>query len=110
MEGLRYDRQIRLWGEEGQSSIQETTGEIKWRRFIQRFHHPYLVCVLGSSALASEILKNLVLAGINRFHVIDDALVELADLGQNFFVSREDVGKPRAGVITKMLKVGRSQQ
>ena len=63
------------------------------------------MCVFGSSTLASEILKNLVLAGINRFHVVDDALVELTDLGQNFFISQEDVGKPRAGVITKMLKV-----
>ena len=43
---IRYDRQIRFWGDEGQSSIQQAR-----------------ICVFGLSALASEILKSLVLAG-----------------------------------------------
>ncbi|VDL83449.1 unnamed protein product [Nippostrongylus brasiliensis] len=48
MDEVRYDRQLRLWGEEGQSSIARTS-----------------VCVLGSSALGTEIVKSLVLAGIH---------------------------------------------
>uniref|UniRef100_A0A914PV96 THIF-type NAD/FAD binding fold domain-containing protein n=1 Tax=Panagrolaimus davidi TaxID=227884 RepID=A0A914PV96_9BILA len=83
---LRYDRQIRLWGEEGQASIQNTN-----------------VCVLGSRALATETLKNLVLPGINSFHIIDDANVDITDLGHNFFLTQNDIGEPRAKVITKYL-------
>uniref|UniRef100_A0AC34GG41 THIF-type NAD/FAD binding fold domain-containing protein n=1 Tax=Panagrolaimus sp. ES5 TaxID=591445 RepID=A0AC34GG41_9BILA len=83
---IRYDRQIRLWGEEGQASIQNTN-----------------VCVLGSRALASETLKNLVLPGINSFHIIDDAPVDITDLGHNFFLTEKDLGQPRAKVIAKHL-------
>uniref|UniRef100_A0A914GWU2 Uncharacterized protein n=1 Tax=Globodera rostochiensis TaxID=31243 RepID=A0A914GWU2_GLORO len=45
----RYDRQIRLWGDDGQLSIQQAR-----------------ICVFGSNALAAEILKSLVLAGIEE--------------------------------------------
>lgn len=88
MIGARYDRQIRLWGDEGQTSIQKTR-----------------VCVLGSSALASETLKSLVLAGIESFHVVDDALVTPTDLGQNFFVSEAQLGKNRAEAVVELLSV-----
>lgn len=88
MIGARYDRQIRLWGDEGQTSIQKTR-----------------VCVLGSSALATEILKSLVLAGIESFHVVDDALVSATDLGQNFFVAESALGGHRAAAVVELLSV-----
>lgn len=44
------------------------------------------VCMLGSTAIASETLKNLVLPGIGHLTVVDSALVEASDLGQNFFL------------------------
>ncbi|CAI5444914.1 unnamed protein product [Caenorhabditis angaria] len=84
---IRYDRQVRLWGEEGQSSIGATT-----------------VCLLGSDSLGTEILKSLVLAGIQSFFIVDDAKVEIADIGQNFFLHIEDVGKNRAEVTLEKLK------
>lgn len=83
---MRYDRQIRLWGDEGQTSIGGTK-----------------VCMLGSSTIASEILKNLVLAGIKSFHIVDSKLLEPHDLGNNFFVTEESLGKPRAEVVMNML-------
>lgn len=88
MENYRYDRQIRLWGDQGQISIGQAS-----------------VCVLGSSSIASEILKNLVLAGIKSFHIIDDAKVSQPDLGQNFFIRDIDLGKLRAAVVTQLLLV-----
>lgn len=88
MDMMRYDRQVRLWGDEGQHSIQKSS-----------------VCMLGSSALATEILKNMVLPGVGRFCVIDDALVEATDLGQNFFLTADDVGRSRAAAVTKYLSV-----
>ena len=109
-ESIRYDRQIRLWGEEGQNSIGKAS-----------------VCVFGSSALCTEILKSLVLAGVGTIHVIDDAVVDQTDLvgtflfvllllismkcwccfkGQNFFITEADIAKPRAEVAVTYLLVG----
>lgn len=34
--------------------------------------------------------------GVGQFTVIDDKLVEEADLGANFFLDEESLGKPRA--------------
>lgn len=85
---LRYDRQIRLWGDEGQLSIQQAR-----------------VCVFGSSALAAETMKSLVLAGIGSIHIVDNALVDHADLGQNFFVEERDLGKSRGECLIKHLTV-----
>ncbi|KAI1714642.1 thiF family domain-containing protein [Ditylenchus destructor] len=87
-DSVRYDRQVRLWGEEGQQSIQQAS-----------------VCVFGSSALATEILKSLVLAGVGKFRVIDDAVIGESDLGQNFFTTADDVGKSRAEIVVKNLLV-----
>ena len=47
-------------------------------------------------ALASEIAKNLVLAGIHSLTVIDHAPVTESDLGAQFFISESDVGANRA--------------
>lgn len=88
MNGVRYDRQIRLWGEEGQSSIEHAS-----------------VCVLGSSSLAAEIMKSLVLPGVGRFCIIDNAIIDYTDCGQNFFLTKNDYGKPRASVLAKYLSV-----
>ncbi|VDK76985.1 unnamed protein product [Cylicostephanus goldi] len=87
MDEVRYDRQLRLWGEEGQNSIARTS-----------------VCVLGSSALGTEILKNLVLAGVHSVCIVDSAFVQTPDLGQNFFLKKSDVGRPRADATIEYLK------
>lgn len=54
----RYDRQLRVWGPQGQEALGRTS-----------------VAVLGSGPAASEALKNLVLGGIGSFVVVDDAMV-----------------------------------
>lgn len=79
---------MRLWGEHGQKSIGQTS-----------------VAVIGSSALATEILKSLILAGIESYKIFDDALVQESDTGNNFFVSRDDLHKQRAEVVTNYLNV-----
>uniref|UniRef100_A0A915DQY2 THIF-type NAD/FAD binding fold domain-containing protein n=1 Tax=Ditylenchus dipsaci TaxID=166011 RepID=A0A915DQY2_9BILA len=47
--------------------------------------------------------KNLVLAGFGSFHIVDDAVIGQTDLGQNFFMTESDIGKPRAEVVVKNL-------
>eukprot|EP00971_Amphidinium_carterae_P099981 1977136-Amphidinium_carterae.1 len=83
----KYDRQLRLWGAHGQKALMEAK-----------------VCILGSSPCATETLKNLVLPGIGQFVVVDAAHVEDADLGNNFFLDAEDVGKPRAEAVCRCLQ------
>uniref|UniRef100_A0A1I7X8Q2 ThiF domain-containing protein n=1 Tax=Heterorhabditis bacteriophora TaxID=37862 RepID=A0A1I7X8Q2_HETBA len=81
MNDIRYDRQLRLWGEEGQLSIEQTS-----------------VCLLGASALGTEIMKSLVLAGVHAVCIIDDAVVTSSDLGHNFFLRESDLGYIRVYV------------
>lgn len=82
----KFDRQLRLWGAHGQKSLETAH-----------------ICVLDSGATASETLKNLVLPNLGEFTLVDDALVTVADTGNNFFVEHSDIGKPRAEAVTRNL-------
>lgn len=73
-----YDRQIRLWGMAAQAKIRNAN-----------------VLLITLRALANEVAKNLVLAGIGSLTILDDALVTEADLGAQFFLSEESVGQNR---------------
>lgn len=72
-----YDRQIRLWGAQAQERI--------------RSAHILLVSL---RALGTEIAKNLTLAGISSLTIVDDEPVTEDDLGAQFFIREEDIGKP----------------
>jgi ubiquitin-like 1-activating enzyme E1 A len=71
-----YDRQIRLWGVQAQENIRQAN-----------------VLLIRVKALANEIAKNLVLAGINSLTIIDHEAVTENDLGAQFFLTAADVGK-----------------
>jgi amyloid beta precursor protein binding protein 1 len=83
----RYDRQIRIWGAEGQ----------------QRLEHAR-IALLNCSPTGSETLKNLVLGGIASFTIVDGNKVQPRDLGNNFLVDAARLGHPRAQVVTDLLK------
>jgi len=51
------------------------------------------VLVSGMRGLGVEIAKNLILAGPGTVILHDDALVEIRDLGANFYLSEANVGK-----------------
>ncbi|KAI5854602.1 hypothetical protein BZA05DRAFT_392030 [Tricharina praecox] len=74
-----YDRQIRLWGMEAQERMRNAN-----------------VLIITMRALANEVAKNLVLAGIGSLTVLDSEDVVEDDLGAQFFVSEEHVGINRA--------------
>ncbi|GLE09370.1 hypothetical protein PINS_up020979 [Pythium insidiosum] len=82
----KYDRQLRLWGPEGQRRLASTH-----------------VLLVHASATGAETLKNLVLPGVQRFTILDDRLVTQADLTNNFFVSPAALGQSRAEVVTQLL-------
>lgn len=50
------------------------------------------ILLINIKALANEIAKNLVLAGIGSLTIIDNEVVRDDDLGSQFFVSEEQIG------------------
>lgn len=50
-----------------------------------------------------ETLKNLVLPGIGQFSIQDSGLVANADLGVNFFLEDDSLGKFRAEETVRLL-------
>ena len=83
----KYDRQLRLWGDHGQTSLESAH-----------------VCLINASATGTEIVKNLVLPGIGGFTIVDNKRVSPEDVGTNFFVTADTVGFPRAQVAVALLQ------
>jgi ubiquitin-like 1-activating enzyme E1 A len=75
-ESAVYDRQLRLWGFKAQEHIRRAD-----------------VLLVSMRALANEVAKNLVLTGINSLTVVDPARVAAEDLGAQFLLADDDVGK-----------------
>jgi len=82
-----YDRQIRLWGMQAQKKIQAAN-----------------ILVITVKALANEIAKNLVLAGIASLTLLDDHIVSDADLGAQFLLTQDDIGQNRAVAASAQLQ------
>ncbi|KAF8635925.1 hypothetical protein AX15_000101 [Amanita polypyramis BW_CC] len=77
-EANRYDRQMRLWGIEAQQRMRNAT-----------------ILVIRLRGVATEAVKNMVLAGIGKLVLVDGEDVTEEDLGAGFFFRDEDVGKNR---------------
>lgn len=58
------------------------------------------VLIVGLKGLGVEIAKNIALAGVKSLTLYDPAPVEIADLSSQFFLTPEDVGKPRHDATT----------
>ncbi|EJD50671.1 hypothetical protein AURDEDRAFT_182534 [Auricularia subglabra TFB-10046 SS5] len=77
-EAALYDRQIRLWGLEAQQRMRNAA-----------------ILVIRLKGVATEVIKNIVLAGIGRLVVLDPDTLQPEDLGASFFFRDGDVGKKR---------------
>ncbi|KAH9949827.1 hypothetical protein B0H21DRAFT_687872 [Amylocystis lapponica] len=77
-EAAVYDRQIRLWGLEAQQRMRNAT-----------------ILVVRLRGVATEAIKNIVLAGIGKLVVLDGDAVAEEDLGAGFFFRDEDVGRKK---------------
>lgn len=85
-----YDRQIRLWGMAAQAKIQNAK-----------------ILLITIRALANEIAKNLVLAGIDSLTLLDGSSVTEADLGAQFFLADGGdnvIGQNRAEAVSTGLR------
>ncbi|KAL4819489.1 hypothetical protein BDW67DRAFT_131912 [Aspergillus spinulosporus] len=74
-----YDRQIRLWGVKAQEKLRSAN-----------------ILLITFKALANEVAKNLVLAGIGSLTIIDDGIVTEEDLGAQFLLNQDCIGQNRA--------------
>ena len=77
----KYDRQLRLWAASGQQALEDAN---------------ILLLNSGSGVVGVETLKNLILPGVGRFTIVDEAEVQDSDLGVNFFLTEDSLGRPRA--------------
>ena len=53
------------------------------------------VLIMGMRGLGAETAKNIILNGPKEVDIFDETVVNIKDLGSNFFLSEEDVGKKR---------------
>ncbi|XP_059452013.1 NEDD8-activating enzyme E1 regulatory subunit AXR1-like [Corylus avellana] len=83
----KYDRQLRIWGEQGQAALEKAS-----------------ICLLNCGPTGSETLKNLVLGGVGSITVIDGSKVEVGDLGNNFMVDESSVGQSKAQCVCSFLQ------
>lgn len=74
-----YSRQIYVLGKEAMVKMQHAN-----------------VLIIGLKGLGVEIAKNVALAGVKSISLYDPELVTVQDLSTQFFLSEDDVGKPRA--------------
>ncbi|KAF5360731.1 hypothetical protein D9756_004786 [Leucocoprinus leucothites] len=86
-EATRYDRQMRLWGIEAQQRMRNA-----------------VILVLRLRGVATEAIKNMVLAGIGKLIVVDTEDVKEEDLGCGFFFRDEDVGRKRLDVARSRIE------
>lgn len=82
----KYDRQLRLWGDHGQTSLEQAR-----------------VCLINATATGTEILKNLILPGVGSFTIVDGNKIKGEDVGNNFFLTQENIGESRAKTATELL-------
>lgn len=104
----KYDRQLRLWGAAGQVSAHATSSfcivhRLTSERTVQTALMESRILLLTASATGTETLKNLVLPGCGFITVVDADTVSARDVGNNFFVTAESIGKPRAQVALELL-------
>ncbi|EMR09988.1 hypothetical protein PNEG_01745 [Pneumocystis murina B123] len=82
-----YDRQIRLWGIDAQTSISNSH-----------------VLLVGVRELAEEIGKNLVLAGIGSLTLLDGEKIKNIESNAHFCINVTDIGKTYAEAVSNVLK------
>lgn len=85
----KYDRQLRLWAAQGQQALEEAS---------------ILLINSGSGVVGVEALKNLILPGAGHLTIVDAAQVVAADLGVNFFLSQDSLGRSRAIETARFLQ------
>ena len=83
----RYDRQVRAFGEEGQSLIQQLR-----------------VAIVGVGGIGSLVAEQLVRAGIQDLLLMDDDRIEESNISRLFGATSRDEGQSKATVVADHLR------
>jgi molybdopterin/thiamine biosynthesis adenylyltransferase len=83
----RYERQIRIFGTDGQERLKNAK-----------------VFVAGAGGLGSAISIYLAAAGIGRIRIVDHEKIELSNLNRQILHCDEDVGREKAASAEEKLK------
>lgn len=86
MSNTRYDRQLRLWGPDGQERLSGAR-----------------ICCIGGNVVNTEILKSLLLPGIGSFTIVDNSVVDEQDISTNFMIPGDALGSMRGQVLLEQL-------
>jgi adenylyltransferase/sulfurtransferase len=62
------------------------------------------VLVVGCGGLGSAVAVYLAASGIGEIHLVDFDIVDISNLHRQVFYSLDDVGKPKAEVLSKFIK------
>jgi len=83
----RYERQIRIFGGDGQEKLKNAK-----------------VFIAGAGGLGSSISIYLTVAGIGRIRIVDHDTVELSNLNRQILHWNKDIGKRKAASAEEKLK------
>lgn len=61
------------------------------------------VLISGLGGLGVEVAKNVILGGVKSVTLHDNAVCQLSDLGSQFYLTKEDIGKNRAAACCQRL-------
>ena len=82
-----FHRQIQLWGEETQHSLQSKK-----------------IVIIGSGGLGSSLAYALGASGIGEIHMVDFDTVSLHNIHRQIAFKREDVGKYKANITAELIE------
>lgn len=63
------------------------------------------ILVIGLKGVATEAIKNIVLAGIGRLVVLDPATLAGEDLGAGFFYAEDEIGQKVRCYYSKRVRI-----
>lgn len=62
------------------------------------------ILIYRIGGLGIEIAKNIILSGPKKITIFDDKTIKVEDIGSNFYISENDIGKRKDGICLPKLK------
>ncbi len=83
----RYERQIRIFGEEGQDKLKKAE-----------------VLIAGVGGLGCSVSTYLAVAGVGKLKLVDYGKIELSNLNRQILFTKDDIGRKKVNTAEEKLK------